>query len=82
MSKQETTVLYNAAKTREQIADEYGISTKTLKKWLQNAGIEIPRGLICPLNQRKIYKRLGVPKQDETGQIIPKQGELFLFYSP
>ena len=52
----------NIAKTREQIADEYGVSTKTLKKWMDYAGIKIPSGLICPAHQRKIYKLLGSPK--------------------
>ena len=51
------------AKTREQIADQYGISTKTLKKWFNNAGLKIPSGLICPSDQEKIYQHLGVPQE-------------------
>jgi len=49
----------NVAKTREQIAEEFGISTKTLKKWLENVGLELPGGLICPADQERIEKLLG-----------------------
>ena len=49
------------AKTRAEIAEEYKISTKTLNKWLKNAGIQLPSGLICPANQMKIYELLGAP---------------------
>ena len=51
----------NQAKTREQIAEEYNISTKTLNKWLKDAGIQLPSGLICPANQMKIYELIGEP---------------------
>lgn len=36
-------------KTRQNIADEYGINPKTLKRWLQKENIKIPPGLIAPL---------------------------------
>jgi hypothetical protein len=49
------------AKTRAQLADEYRVSTKTLSRWLKNAGLEIPSGLICPSDQEKIYKKFGCP---------------------
>ncbi len=50
------------AKTKQQIANEYGICTKTLNKWLRDEKIEIHRGLINPKTQALIYKKLGVPK--------------------
>ena len=55
----------SVATTREQIADQYGISTKTLKRWMQNAGIEIPRGLICPANQEKIHRQFTFFRQHQ-----------------
>ena len=36
------------AKTRAQIAEEYGISVKTLKKWIKDSGVNLPTGLISP----------------------------------
>lgn len=50
------------AKSKQQIADEYGICTKTLTKWLKEEGIFLKRGLISPRNQEIIYERLGFPK--------------------
>jgi hypothetical protein len=50
------------AKSKQQIADEYGICTKTLNKWLRQEKIEIKRGLINPKRQSIIYNRLGTPK--------------------
>lgn len=62
MNESKSTFARSVAKTRAQIAEEYGISTKTLKKWITYAGIKIPSGLICPANQKKIYQSLGLPK--------------------
>ncbi len=50
------------SKTRERIAAEYGICVKTLNKWLKSVGLEIPRGMICPQSQIKIYEKFGFPK--------------------
>lgn len=50
------------AKTKQQIAKEYGICTKTFTKWLNEEGIVLKRGLITPKKQEIIYKSLGVPK--------------------
>lgn len=51
----------NLAKTRKEIAMEYGISYKTLQKWLIYAEVNIPRGLITPKDQQMIYHKLGRP---------------------
>lgn len=53
---------FNAAKTKQQIAREYGICTKTLNKWLKEEKIKIHRGLINPKDQELIYEKLGFPK--------------------
>ena len=50
------------AKTRKEIASEYGISYKTLQKWLLNIDVDVPRGLITPKVQKTIYNKLGKPK--------------------
>ena len=49
------------AKSREQIALEYGICRKTLNKWLKCAGLNVPKGLINPQYQKIIYDEFGVP---------------------
>lgn len=50
------------AKSKQQIANEYGICTKTLTKWFKEEKIHIKRGLISPKKQEIIYKKLGIPK--------------------
>jgi phage antirepressor YoqD-like protein len=52
----------NQAKSKQQIASEYGICTKTLTKWLQEEKIILKRGLINPKKQKVIYRRFGIPK--------------------
>jgi hypothetical protein len=49
------------AKSKQQIAIEYGICTKTLTKWLKEEKIFLKRGLINPKRQALIYKKFGVP---------------------
>lgn len=53
--------MINKAKTRQELAEQYGICTKTLKKWLEKENIFLPRGLISPKNQLVIYEKLGFP---------------------
>lgn len=53
------------AKSREQIANEYGISARTLKRWLKKNKIFIKRGLICPKDQELIYKTFGNPNNSK-----------------
>lgn len=50
------------AKSKQQIASEYGICIKTLNKWFKQEKISIRRGLITPKKQETIYKKLGIPK--------------------
>lgn len=51
----------NTVKTRKQIAIEYGISTKTLWRWLKRENIQIPKGNITPKYQKIIYDTFGKP---------------------
>jgi transposase-like protein len=54
------TIILNA-KTRQEIANEYGISIKTLNRWIKKAKLDIPSGLIDPLHLNIIYETFGVP---------------------
>ena len=50
------------AKTREQIAQSYGICPRTFKKWLSAENIVLHPGLISPKLQQDIRAKLGDPK--------------------
>lgn len=51
------------AKSRQQMAVEYGINRKTFCKWCKEADIKLPvRKLIPPKLQNIIYEKLGQPK--------------------
>jgi hypothetical protein len=52
----------NGAKTRTEIASEYGMSTRTLMRRLEKAGITLPSGNILPRDQKRIYDVLGMPE--------------------
>lgn len=54
------------AKTRQEIAAEYGIDPRTLQKWLQKHQVAIPTGAICPKDQERIYAALGQPKEETS----------------
>ncbi|MFD2035021.1 hypothetical protein ACFSKL_09475 [Belliella marina] len=53
-------------KTRTEIAREYGVDRKTLRYMLKKAGIELSSGLVTPMEQSEIYKKLGVPNKKTT----------------
>lgn len=48
-------------KTKQQMADEYGICRKTFNKLLLKKNICLDRGLISPKDQMLIYNELGKP---------------------
>lgn len=54
------------AKTKQQIAEEYGVCVKTLNKWLAKKKIKIARGLISPMDQKIKYENFGVPKSSDS----------------
>ena len=49
-------------KTRQEIAQEYGIVRETLYRKLKSAGIVLKRGLVNVEDQERIYKLLGKPR--------------------
>lgn len=49
-------------KTRQQVDEEYGISTKTLNRRLKKANILVSPGVIFPKTLEDIYRTFGVPK--------------------
>jgi ribosomal protein S18 len=49
------------SKTRKEIAAEYGCNYNTLRRHLESAGIILPKGLVSPKDQRRIYEALGYP---------------------
>ena len=51
----------SGVKTRQQIANEYGICRKTFNKLLHQKKIQIEKGLIYPKDQLRIYDELGEP---------------------
>ena len=53
--------LCKKAKTREEIAGEFGFSVKTLNRRFVVYNLNIPSGLICPRDLRLIYATLGIP---------------------
>jgi hypothetical protein len=56
----------NKAKTKQQIAEEYGICIRTLNKWLLERNIIIKRGLISPKEQEIINTKLGTTIIDKN----------------
>jgi DNA invertase Pin-like site-specific DNA recombinase len=49
------------AKTRQEVADEYGITLKTLRMRLKKAKIRIPPGRLFPKTLKIIYSKFGMP---------------------
>ena len=52
---------FGGVKSKQQMADEYGICRKTFNKLLDKKHIKLDRGLISPKDQVQIYSKLGVP---------------------
>ena len=48
-------------KTRLEVADEYGISVRTLLRRLKRNKISLPHGSVFPNKLKEIYYSLGVP---------------------
>lgn len=49
------------AKTRQQMADEFGIDRKTLYRWMKRNKISVDSGLLTPSEQAQIYSTFGKP---------------------
>jgi len=54
-------------KTRQQIAEEYGIHRSTLDRKLKKLNIQLPRGTIMPKDIKRIYEALGWPEMYSKG---------------
>lgn len=48
-------------KTKQQMAEEYGVCRKTFNKLLKKQRVKLNRGLILPKDQVIIYEKLGKP---------------------
>jgi hypothetical protein len=59
-------------KTKQQLADEYGVCRKTFNKLLQKKQIKLERGLISPKDQLNIYDKLGIPNSIQKFPLFPK----------
>lgn len=49
------------SRSREELAHDYGVSPRTFRRWLKRYRIDLPRGLVKPVDIRRIYERLGKP---------------------
>ncbi len=63
---------FGVVKTKQQMAEEYGVSRKTFQRLLQKRQIILDRGLIYPRDQENIYKELGLPESIQRIHNIPK----------
>ena len=52
------------AKTRQELANEYGVSRKTFYNWLKRERIVLEQRLICPKEIEYIYDVFGNPNLD------------------
>jgi len=48
-------------KSRQELANEYNVNIRTFMKWLENEGITLSSGLLCPRKVEEIYSKLGEP---------------------
>jgi uncharacterized protein YjcR len=54
--------LAGKAKSRKELASEYGVCARTMRRWLKRKGFDhLPSELILPVDLRKIYKAFGLP---------------------
>ncbi len=51
-------------KTRQEIAAEYGINRRTLQRWLKQEKVKLPKRLLGPREQDKIYQVFGKPERE------------------
>lgn len=53
----------NVVVSRKQLAKEYGVSIRTLHRWIKQEGINVPPGLIKPNKLKEIYEAFGNPNE-------------------
>lgn len=49
------------AKSRQEVANEYGFCTRTLRRYIKKHQIKVSKGLPTPKEQERIYTVLGRP---------------------
>jgi hypothetical protein len=55
------------AKNKKQLAEEMGLSMRTFQRRLDDADLDVPRGLIGPDQQVEIFERLGWRNLAQSG---------------
>jgi hypothetical protein len=66
---------YGGVKTKQQMADEYGVCRKTFNRLLNKKHIKLERGLISPKDQEYIYNKLGIPNSIQKIPFLPKSSQ-------
>ncbi len=62
-----TLIMTVTVKTRFQVAAEYGISVRTLRRWLKTSQLNVPAyGALNPVSLALIYKTFGHPDPGEA----------------
>lgn len=58
--------IVKSSKTRQEIAQEYGIDRKTFYRWMKRTGLPVTKGLLCPSEMEVIYNTFGKPYSAEN----------------
>jgi hypothetical protein len=59
--------LAGRAKSRKELAAEYGVCVRTIRRWLKRKGFDhLPSERIRPVDLRKIYKAFGLPERKRS----------------
>ncbi len=53
-------------KSRKQLADEYGVSPRTLRRWFKSKELIMPPSLLLPKDLELIYNVLGNPERGKS----------------
>lgn len=57
--------LAGRAKSRKELAAEYGVCVRTIRRWLKRKGFgHLPSELILPVDLIDIYKAFGLPAKE------------------
>lgn len=47
--------------TKQQLANDYEVSVKTISKWMRLAKLEFAGGILYPAQLREFYEKIGAP---------------------
>ena len=65
------------AKTLQEIANELGLSVRTIQRWCKKENLKLPKGLKNPYWQKVIYEAFWYPDkatEDELKHIVIREG--------